>query len=297
VYILRTMMFVPGHNEKLLRKASVSEADALILDLEDSVIPLSNKLKARELCVSLIKEGIFAGYSIWIRVNDRDSGLLEEDIRSFSIPNVDGFVYPKSFNAEDILYVEKIIERAEKISGGFEGTYKLIPIIETCAAVLNAKDIALSSNRVVALAFGCEDFIADLQGIHDESDNSLYTPRAMIAMACRAAGKIPVDTVHVRVHDLVDLAKNLKVAKNLGFEGMLILNPKEIPLAREYFTPSAREVSEARRMLQLAQEAANLEKGVALLEDKFVGPPMVLASEKLLRRYEKIIEFERSRHK
>lgn len=288
-------MFVPGHNEKLLLKAAESDADALILDLEDSVTPFHNKIAARKLCAMLVQMRKFSGFSVWIRVNDKDSGLLEDDIKSFIMPYVDGFIYPKSYDSEDIINVDKLIQKYEEHACFKAGHFKLIPLIETCSAVINAYQIATASQRVIALAFGCEDFVADLQGVHDERHLSLYTPRAMIAMACRAAGKIPVDTVHIKVHDLNDLEENLKVAKTLGFEGMLILNPKEIPLAKHYFTPTPQEVADAKKMLKLAEEAEKSEKGVAYLDDRFVGPPMVLAAKKLLKKYDDIEKFEESR--
>jgi len=117
----------------------------------------------------------------------------------------------------------------------------------------------------------------------------LFTPRAMIAMAARAVGVIPVDTVHINVHDLDDLELNLRLAKKLGFEGMLILNPKEIPLAHKYFSPSEQEVFDAKEMLRLSEEAEKEGKGVALMNGKFIGPPMVIAAKKVLGKHTKIM--------
>src|SRR5690606_37712017 len=133
------------------------------------------------------------------------------------------------------------------------GTFKIIPLIETASAVMNVQEICLASPRVIAIAYGSEDFITDLEGIHDLNHESLFTPRAMIAMGARATGVIPIDTVHVRVHDLKDLEENLKVSKNLGFEGMLVLNPKEIPLVHQYYSPTQQEIEDAKAMLIMAK--------------------------------------------
>ena len=95
------------------------------------------------------------------------------------------------------------------------GTYKIIPLIETASAVMNVQEICTASSRVIAIAYGSEDFITDLEGIHDEEHVSLFTPRAMIAMGARAHGIIPIDTVHVRVKDLEDLETNLILSKKL----------------------------------------------------------------------------------
>ena len=94
--------------------------------------------------------------------------------------------------------------------------------------MLHAVDICRASPRVVAIAFGCEDFVADLGGLHDEAGRSLYTARALIALAAKAAGVQAIDTVHIHVHDLAGLEQNLRLARELGFDGMLVLHPKEI---------------------------------------------------------------------
>ena len=146
-----------------------------------------------------------------------------------------------------------------------------------------------ASKRVVAIAFGCEDFITDLEGIHDSFGESIFTARALIAMAARANNVIPIDTVHIKVHDLSDLERNLIIAKNLGYEGMLVLNPKELPLVHQYFSPTEKEVYDAEEMLRMAEEAEKEGKGVAVVNNKFIGPPMVIAAKKTLTR-NKLIE-------
>ena len=278
-------MFVPGHNERLLASAARSNADVLLLDLEDSVVPLVNKQVARDKIRHWVTEGKFSNYKIFPRVNDRESGQLLKDIYQLTIPGVNGFMYPKSKTGDDIYFIDKLLETIEYEKGIEIGTFKLIPLIETAAAVLNAQEICKASKRVIAIAFGCEDFITDLEGMHDDEHQSLFTPRAMIAMAARANGVIPIDTVHIKVHDLEDLETNLIVAKKLGFEGMLVLNPKELPLAHHYFSPTAEEVKDAEQMLELFEEAQKEGKGVAVKDGKFIGPPMVIAAKKTLSKY------------
>ena len=287
-YLLRSLMFVPGHNERLLQSASRSDADVILADVEDSVMPTSNKAIARKTIVDYVQQGAFKNHTFFARINDRESGFLLKDIYSLTIEGVDGFVYPKAYTGQDIYFFDKLLDTVEAEKGFPRGTFKIIALIETAAAVLNAQDICRASPRVIAIAYGCEDFIADLEGIHDKDGKSLFTPRAMIAMAARATGVIPIDTVHIDVHNLEDLEENLKLAKNLGFEGMLILHPKELELAHKYFSPSAEEVSEAKEMLRLSEEAEKMDKGVAVLNGKFIGPPMVIAAKKVLAKHELI---------
>jgi citrate lyase subunit beta/citryl-CoA lyase len=287
-FVLRSMMFVPGHNERLLSRAATTKADALIPDVEDSVMPAANKQVARDSIREKVQSGIYKNFHVFPRINDRESGHLLKDVHALTIGGVDGFVYPKAKRGEDIYFFDKLLETIEYEKGFPVGTFKIVPLIETAAAVLNAQEICLASERVVAIAYGCEDFIADLEGVHDREGMSIYIPRAMIAMAARATGVIPIDTVHIHVHNLEHLEKNVKLAKILGFEGMLVLNPKELDIVHKYYTPSDNDVKSAEEMLRLSREAYKMNKGVAVMNGKFVGPPMVLAAKSLVNRAELI---------
>lgn len=282
-FLLRSLMFVPAHNERLMNSATKVEADVLLLDIEDSVQPTANKQIARDNIVKYVSEGKFKDRIVFPRVNDRESGQLLKDIYQLTIEGVTGFMYPKAKKGEDIYFFGKLLETVEYEKGIPVGTYKIIPLIETAGAVMNIQDICTAcSNRVVAVAFGCEDFVTDLHGVHDSEGQSIFTARAMIAMGARANGITPIDTVHIKVHDLEDLESNLKVAKKLGFEGMLVLNPKELELVHSYFSPSQNEVDWAFEMLRLSAEAEKDGKGVAVKDNKFIGPPMVKMAENII---------------
>lgn len=283
-YLLRSMMFVPGHNEKLLVSASRSSADALILDIEDSVMPVSNKQIARNMIREKLTSGLFKNRKLFPRINDRESGHCLKDVYALTMEGITGFVYPKAMRGQDIYFFDKLLETVEYEKGFKVPTFKIVPLIETASAVINAQEICLASDRVIAIAYGCEDFVADLEGVHDPEGRSLYVPRAMIAIAARATGVIPIDTVHINVHDLEDLERNVELAKTLGFEGMLVLHPKELEIAHRHFTPSEKEVEDARDVLRLSAEAEQMNKGVAVLNGKFIGPPMVIAAKKILEK-------------
>lgn len=283
-FLMRSLMFVPAHNERLMDSAARTEVDVLLLDIEDSVQPTENKKHARENIIQYVDSGRFNNHLVFPRVNDRESGQLLKDLTELTIPGIAGFMYPKSYTGQDVYFIDKLLDTIEYEKGLPVGTFKLIPLIETAAAVLNAQEICQASKRVVAIAFGCEDFVTDLEGVHDAEGQSIFSARAMIAMAARANQVVPIDTVHIKVHDLEDLERNLKVAKNLGYEGMLVLNPKELPLVHQYFSPTEQEVREAEEMIQMAAKAREEGRGVAVINNKFVGPPMVLAAEKTCRK-------------
>lgn len=153
---------------------------------------------------------------------------------------------------------------------------------------MNIQDICNASPRVVAVAFGCEDYVTDLEGKHDLEGQSIFFARNMIVYGAHNCGVAAIDTVHIHVHDLEDLERNLILSKKLGFDGMLILNPKELSLCHQYYSPSEKEVTWAREMVQLAEEAVREGKGVAVKDNKFIGPPMLKMAKEIIERNEKI---------
>ncbi|MDR0894801.1 MAG: CoA ester lyase [Prevotellaceae bacterium] len=286
-YLMRSLMFVPAHNNRLLESSLKRDADVLLLDIEDSV-PEVDKQFAREN-IKLFAKEFGDSRIIFPRVNDRESGELLKDAYQLTITGVEGFVYPKATKGEDIYFFGKLLETIEYEKGFPIGTFKIIPLIETAGAVVNIQDICNACSRVIAVAFGCEDYVTDLQGKHDVDGNSIFIARSLIAMGARANGVIPIDTVHIKVHDLVDLEKNLILGRQLGFEGMLVLNPKELPLVNRYYSPSADEICWAEEMFALFEEARQEGKGVAVKDGKFIGPPMRKMAEKILRKRDIIL--------
>jgi citrate lyase subunit beta/citryl-CoA lyase len=270
----------------LLKKAARTDADALILDLEDSVQPLCNKQLARDCIQAFLESSAKPDKSIFIRVNDLSSGHLLRDLLCLTLPAVDGFVYPKSKVAADVYSFDQLLTAVELHKNLEVGTFKIIPLIETTNAVTNVSSICAASPRVIAVAYGCEDYVADLGGVNDKAGVCLSVPRALIAMAAKANNVLPIDTVHVRLHDLDDLRMNLTISKTLGYEGMLVLHPKELAAVNETFSPSESEVAAARELLRLYAEAQASGKGVVYVNNTFVGPPLVLAAEKLLDKHQ-----------
>lgn len=291
-FLMRSLMFVPAHNDKLMQSASRSNADVLLLDIEDSVQPVENKQVARDKIVQYVQDELFKGRILFPRINDRESGHLLKDVYQLAIDGIKGFMYPKARCGEDIYFIGKLLETIEYDKGFPPGTFKLIPLIETTGAVMNIQDICKASPRVVAIAFGCEDYVTDLEGKHDIEGQSIFFARNMIVNGAHNCGVAAIDTVHIRVHDLEDLEHNLILSKKLGFDGMLILNPKELPLCHRYYSPSSEEVEWAEEMVQLTEEAIQEGRGVAVKDDKFIGPPMLKMANEILKKHKMIIEHE-----
>ena len=291
--LMRSLMFVPAHNRKLLNSAVERDADVLLLDVEDSV-PIFDKQLARDNIKAFIQRDDIGSKLIFPRINDRESGELLKDITQLTIEGVHGFMYPKATKGEDIYFVGKLLETIEYEKHLPVGTFKIIPLIETAGAIVNIKDICTASFRVVAVAFGCEDYVTDIRGKHDDMGQSIFYARNAIINAARFAGVIPIDTVHIKVHDLEDLKKEVILGKKLGFDGMLVLNPKELPIVHQYYSPSEEEVAWATEMVELAEESIREGNGVAVKDNKFIGPPMVKMARNILAKHNQIIMREQN---
>ncbi len=283
-FLTRSLMFVPAHNDRLMQSASRSNADILLLDIEDSVQPIENKQVARDKIIQYVREGLFKDRILFPRINDRESGQLLKDVYQLAVEGVTGFMYPKARCGEDVYFIGKLLETIEYDKGFEPGTFKLIPLIETTGAVMNIQDICKASPRVVAVAFGCEDYVADLKGMHDKEGQSIFFARNMIVNGAHNCGVAAIDTVHIRVHDLEDLENNLILSKKLGFDGMLVLNPKELPLCHHYYSPSLEEVAWAEEMIALSENAVMKGKGVEVVDNKFIGPPMLKMAKEILTK-------------
>lgn len=284
-YLTRTLLYLPAHKEHLMENAAKSEADMLALDIEDSCQPVENKQIARDNIVRLISQGLFEGRKVFPRVNDRESGELLKDVYQLTIPGITGFIYPKSKNGKDVYFIGKLLETIEYEKGFPVGTFKLIPLIETTGAVANINDICEACpERVIAVGFGAEDYMSDLGGIHDANGDSILMARATIANSAKAHDIVPLDIVHMKVHDMEDLEREILVARRLGYEGKMIVHPKEIPLCHKYFSPTEEQIEWAKEMLRLSEEAIAEGRGVAVKDNKFIGPPMVIMAKEILKK-------------
>jgi len=291
-FVLRTMLFVPAHKKKLIENASKTEADSLVLDLEDSCLPTSEKPKGRENIVEVLKSGMFGKKKIFVRINPRNTGFMFSDLLAVAIKELDGFLYPMAGSKDDIIFFENLLNEIELSRNIEKGKIKLFPVIETGEGIMNAFEIANASNRVVALGFGSEDFTADIQCIRDENNDSIFIPRQKVVFAARSAGAIPIDTPHVDVHNLEGLEKHVSQARILGFGGMQILHPKEINICHKYYTPSEIEAKESYKIIELFQKAQDEGSGVAILENRFISPPTYKRALKIVENYERIKEYE-----
>ena len=211
-----------------------------------------------------------------------------EDLKFTLHENTTGFMFSKSVDEKDIDYYDKLLTQLE-IDGGFPvGKFKICPLIETGSAVLRAYQIAKASKRVVALAFGGEDYLTDLDGLHKEHGTSLLVPRSLIVIAARSAKIEAIDTPYLDIRDEAGFTKEVTLARELGFSGTLVIHPTQIEIANRAFTPSDEEIEEANRIIEAVNESKKKGLAVTLLDGKLIGPPMRTRAFNVIEKLERI---------
>jgi citrate lyase subunit beta/citryl-CoA lyase len=280
--LLRTMLFVPANNRRHIEKAVTSKADALILDFEDA-IPPDQKAEARAILSEYLSAGAFHGLTVFIRTNAMDHPDLLKDIECGMHQDITGFVPPKITTRDDIVFLEKLLTQMENTHRIENGHFRLAPLIETTGAVLNLSEILKDNKRIVALCFGGDDFLGDLNGTYGDPPVAHFTPRALTAMAARSAGAIPIDTPYLYLNDFEGLKREKDQGFELGFGGALIINPRHIDIVNDCFSPQPEEVETAEAIMAAIRQSKEDGSGCVMLGERMIGPPMQRRAEWILR--------------
>ena len=285
--LLRSLLFVPGNQPRMLQKALGLAPDAYVPDMEDSV-PLAEKEEAREVTASFLAGLARTGKLVIPRVNSLESGLLKDDLDSVLGAEIYGVSVGKISSAGQIHAVAGILTGLEKRSGLPSGTVKLIPWIETAIAIVNAYEICKASPRVVAVAFGAEDFTNDMGVTRSEEESQTAYPRAAVAIAARAADVLALDTPYFKLRDLEGLAGDASKARSYGFRGKFAIHPEQIEIINQAFSPSAEEVDRARREVEAFEAAQEAGRGSTSLDGMVIDVPVVRRARKLLEQAEAV---------
>ena len=261
---IRSYLYVPGSNPRRIENALASEADAMVLDLEDAVAP-NRKEEARETVAGFLRSG--DEKPIFVRVNVPGSALAEEDIEALAGPNLAGLRLPKAESAEAVRRVAKRVE-------DLRGEAGIQCLIESALGLEVVFEIARAHERVVGMSLGEADLAADL-GVRD--DAGLLYARSRLVVATRAAGLPgPVQSVYTNVRDEEGLRRSTEEGKNQGFVGRSAIHPNQLSTINEVFTPTEREVAEAENLLTRLEESAGTGTGAFALEDgRFVDEAVV----------------------
>lgn len=276
----RTMMFVPGANAAMLRDAPLFGADSVMFDLEDSV-SLKEKDTSRALVHFALKTFDYSSVETVVRVNGLDScGAL--DIEAVVLAGVNVIRLPKTETVQDIVDVEAVIERVERENGIEVGRTRMMAAIESAEGVLNARDIAKASKRLIGIALGAEDYVTNMKTRRYPDGQELFFARSMILHAARAAGIAAIDTVYSDVNNTEGFQNEVRMIKQLGFDGKSVINPRQIPLVNEIYTPTEKEIDHAKQVIWAIRESESKGSGVISLNGKMVDKPIVERAERVI---------------
>ncbi|HET7839862.1 MAG TPA: aldolase/citrate lyase family protein [Rectinemataceae bacterium] len=270
----RTMLFVPGNNPALVKDAQIYGSDSIIFDLEDSVAP-SEKDSARLLVWSALRSIDYGKVEKVVRINALDSPWFREDLEAMVRAGIDLVRLPKTEGPDDIRKLEELVADLERSAGRPEGSVRLMAALEGPLAVLNAYEIARSSRRLVAIALSAEDFVTSMRTTRSAEGVELAEARGRIVLAARAAGVMAIDTVFTDVADTEGFLREVRLAKQMGFDGKSVITPAQIPLVHGVFEPGPEELRRARRVVAAAAEAERRGLGVISLDGKMVNKPIV----------------------
>ena len=274
----RSLIFIPGNNQRFLEKSKGINSDIICYDLEDSV-PIEGKEVARKLVEGIIREvnsnttEVKKERIVAVRTNSPDSKLIPADLDKIVTKGIDAIVIPKVDEASQILEISKLIEKLEIERNIPRGHIRIMPSIESALGVVNTFEIARCNERISTVVFGIFDFLHDMK--IDSSDNdvldSYMYARAKVPVDARAAGVDSIDCIWQDINDVDGLNNDLRLGKKYGYNGKCIIHPSQIDHVHRVFSPSRQDVEWARKViLALDNAQKNLATGAVKLEGKMV---------------------------
>jgi citrate lyase subunit beta/citryl-CoA lyase len=281
--VWRSLLYVPTHVEKFVASAATRGADAIILDLEDSVPP-DQKAYARTLVQSAAERVAQGGADVVVRIN-RPLALAIRDIEAAVGPGVSALSLPKVESAAHVQLLDEAVAEVEAEHGLSVGRTRFIVLIESALGLSAMLEIARSSPRVVAMTLGGEDFALDL-GM-EACDETLLLPKQQLIQACAAARIMPLGIIGA-IAGFDDSEAYLALARRsrrFGYVGSSCIHPRQVPLLNEAFTASAEETAHAARVVEQATEADRAGRGAFAVDGKMIDAPIVARARRLLARH------------
>ena len=273
-------MFVPGNNPGMMQDAFIYGPDSIMLDLEDSVT-MAEKDAARLLVYNALKSVDYGDTEMVVRINPLNTPYGKRDVEAVVKAGVDVIRMPKTETAEEVVEVEREIERVERELGCL-GRTKIMAAIESALGIVNAYAIATASKRMMGIALGAEDYCANLKTQRTPGGDELRLARETIVVAARAAGIDALDTVYSNLNDMETFRKEVEFIKTLGFDGKSIINPRQIEIVNEVFAPKEKDINKARTILAAIKEAEQKGSGVISVNGKMVDKPVVIRAQRTI---------------
>ncbi|MGC9341780.1 MAG: aldolase/citrate lyase family protein [Bacteroidales bacterium] len=271
-------LYLPGNTPSLMNNAGIHHPDGIILDLEDSVAPVK-KEEARILVRNALRTINFYGAERMVRINQVPEGI--QDLQYIVPHNVHVILLPKCESHQQVLKVEEEIVRLKQ-KHRINAEVYIMPIIESALGVEMAYEIAKSSESVIALAIGLEDYTADIGASRSQDAMESFYARSRIVNACKAARIQAIDSVFSDVSDEEGLRATIKTSKSLGFEGMGCIHPRQIRIIHESYAPEQDEIEKAEKIVNAFMIAEEKGLGVVALGSKMIDPPVVKRAQRII---------------
>lgn len=288
---MRSYLFVPGDSDRKLIKAMSTEADAILIDLEDAIAPDAKALARDRTVYFLSGLGDRSGRRpVYVRINDLESGLAEDDLAAVVPAAPNGIVLPKARSGNDVKLLAEALDKLERGAGLEPGSQSILVLAaETPDAVLRMHTYQGCGPRLEGLTWGTEDLAVAIGAAANRDNDGDYTAPLQLARnlclyAAAAAGVRAIDTVYANYRDLDGLEREARMAARDGFTGKLAIHPCQVPVINAAFTPAEREIEDARRVV--AAFAAAPAAGVVGLEGRMLDRPHLIKARRVLERAE-----------
>lgn len=288
---MRSMLFVPADSERKMAKAMASGADAVILDLEDS-ISIDGKPRAREVARDFLKSAIAAWAPgqphLYVRINDVATPFWQADLAALASALPHGIMLPKARSGEDVHQLSVLLDHAEEKAKAKPGSTRIVALVtEVAQSILQLPSFVGASNRMEAYTWGAEDLSAEIgASANREPDGSWTSPyrlvRDMMLITATAAQVPAIDTVYVDFRNKTGLALEASIACRDGFVGKLAIHPDQVPIINEAFTPSPAEIERAKAIVAAFEAAGGA--GTVGLEGKMLDRPHLVLAKRTLAR-------------
>lgn len=280
--VMRSILYVPGNNPKMVAKAPTFPADIITLDLEDSVPP-AEKENARKLIRENIKAVGANGSEVYVRINNWETEMTNDDLEAVVVEGLAGVTLAKCGHPDNVKRLDWKLEELERRRGLPVGSIKVSLLLETAKGVINAYESCIASPRVVSAIFGAVDYCKDMRvKLTSEATEQFYA-RAHVAVAARAAGIVAIDAPYVAYQDMEGFEKNIREGRQLGYEGRMIIHPSQIEICNRLYAPDPADVEWARGVVKVFEEEG-IAKGKAAVSynGKMVDTPVYLNAKDIL---------------
>lgn len=281
----RSMLYVPGCNTHYLERARTLAADSVILDLGDPIL-IDAKLQSRDNVVQAVKQDGYGKREVVIRVNDLDSIWGHDDIQAVANVGADAILFPNIESREDVLRAQQLLDAA----GGKD--VPMMVMIESPLAVLNAKEIAAASERVICMVMATSDLISQLHARVTHERSAILTSLSLVILAARAYGKGVIDGITSDFKNMHSFEYACRIGRDIGMDGKSLVHPAQIAYCNDAYTPQRSEVEHARLIIKALKEANEAGRGTVVVNDKLVEHHHIKAAQRLIQLAEAISELE-----